>query len=95
MKTPPAYSTPVSPWAGWSILATDTDTLSTWRQAAAGEDLLRIVDMPEVAQTSRIYDEYLDQLADRKQEDLACSATSLIGPRSKIDKLVHKLSLLR
>jgi hypothetical protein len=87
---------PGLPWAGCSILATDASTLNTLRaEAAARGDELLIVDMPEVARTSSIYDEYLDQLAGRRKEDLIYCAISLVGPRKKIDKLVRKLSLLR
>jgi hypothetical protein len=87
---------PGLPWAGCSILATDAGTLHTLRAetVAKGDELL-IVDMPELAQTSRVYDEYLDQLASTKNEDLTYCAISLIGPRNKIDRLVRKLSLLR
>ncbi|MFI6457332.1 DUF2000 domain-containing protein [Streptosporangium amethystogenes] len=86
---------PGLPWAGCSILAADADTLHALRAKAATKDDLIIVGMPEPAQTSRVYDEYLDRLADTRNEDLAYSAISLVGPRNKIDKLVGKLGLLR
>ncbi|MFC1438870.1 DUF2000 domain-containing protein [Streptacidiphilus sp. N1-10] len=87
---------PGLPWAGCSILAADADTLGTLRTEAVtkGDEML-IVDMPDLAQTSRVYDEYLDQLAGSKTEDLTYCAISLVGPRNKIDKLVRKLPLLR
>jgi hypothetical protein len=73
------------PWAGCSVLAA---------AVAKGDELL-IIDMPELAQTSRVYDEYLGQLAGTKAEDLTYCAVSLVGPRNKIDRLVRKLPLLR
>lgn len=51
--------------------------------------------MPERAQSSRVYDEYLDRLAGTKHEDLTYRAVSLVGPRNQVSKLVGKLSLLR
>ncbi|MFC1407028.1 MULTISPECIES: DUF2000 domain-containing protein [Streptacidiphilus] len=87
---------PGLPWAGCSILAADADTLGTLRtEAVAKGDEVLIVDMPDLAQTSRVYDEYLDQLAGSKTEDLTYCAISLVGPRNKIDKLVRRLPLLR
>jgi len=84
------------PWAGCSVLAADAGTLHTLRaDAVAKGDELLIIDMPELAQTSRVYDEYLDQLAGTKAEDLTYCAVSLVGPRNKIDRLVRKLLLLR
>ncbi|MBF9069098.1 DUF2000 domain-containing protein [Streptacidiphilus fuscans] len=87
---------PGLPWAGCSVLAADAHTLHTLRaEATAKGDELLIIDMPELAQASRVYDEYLDQLASTKNEDLTYCAISLVGPRNKIDRLVRKLRLLR
>jgi len=51
--------------------------------------------MPASAQTNRVYDDYLAELAQTKPEDLAVSAVSIIGPRNKVAKLVKNLGLLR
>ena len=77
-------------------LAADAGTLRTLRTGAAakGGELL-IIDMPELAQTSRVYDEYLDRLSGIKTEDLTYCAISLVGPRNTIGRLVRKLPLLR
>ncbi|MFJ9031048.1 DUF2000 domain-containing protein [Streptomyces sp. NPDC102274] len=83
------------PWAGCSILVADAGTLHALRAKAAAKDDVLIVGMPEPAQTSRAYDEYLDRPAGTANEDLAYRAISLVGPRNKIDRLVGKLSLLR
>ena len=61
----------------------------------ADPDGVLVVDMPASAQTNRVYDGYLAELAQTKPEDLAISAVSIIGPRNKVSKLVQNLSLLR
>lgn len=86
---------PGLPWAGCSVLAADTATLHTLREKAAAKEDVFVVDMPAPAQTSRIYDEYLDLLAGTKHEDLTYHAVALVGPRNRIGKLVGKLPLLR
>ncbi|MEV8421149.1 DUF2000 domain-containing protein [Streptomyces niveus] len=86
---------PGLPWAGCSVLAADTATLHALREKAAAKEDVFVVDMPEPAQTSRIYDEYLGLLAGRKHEDLTYHAVALVGPRNRISKLVGKLPLLR
>ncbi|GAA2900018.1 hypothetical protein GCM10010517_65600 [Streptosporangium fragile] len=86
---------PGLPWAGCSVLAADAGTLHALRAKAAAKDDLLVVDMPEPAQTSRVYDEYLSRLAETRNEDLTYCAISLVGPRNKVDKLVGRLGLLR
>ncbi|GAA0527459.1 DUF2000 domain-containing protein [Streptomyces antimycoticus] len=86
---------PGLPWAGCSILAAGPEALRELRAKAAGKDDLYLVDMPGQAQTSRVYDEYLDSLAGTKTEDLDYLALSIVGPRNKVSKLIGKLPLLR
>ncbi|MGW1020714.1 DUF2000 domain-containing protein [Streptomyces niveus] len=86
---------PGLPWAGCSVLAADTATLHALREKAAAKEDVFVADMPEPAQTSRIYDEYLGLLAGTKHEDLTYHAVALVGPRNRISKLVGKLPLLR
>jgi hypothetical protein len=83
------------PWMGCSILAGDSTTVGEIRNKAIGKDGLLVVDMPEPAQTSRVYDEYLAALTAVDGADLRYYAVSIVGPRNKIDKLVGKLPLLR
>lgn len=83
------------PWAGCSVLAADAATLRELRAKAAAKDDLLIVDMPEPAQTSRVYDAYLGVLAETGPDTLGYCAVSLVGPRNQVDKLVGKLALLR
>ncbi|WP_329390906.1 DUF2000 domain-containing protein [Streptomyces sp. NBC_01716] len=86
---------PGLPWAGCSVLAADAATLHALREKATAKEDVFVVDMPEPAQTSRIYDEYLGLLAGTKHEDLTYLAVGLVGPRNRIGKLVGKLPLLR
>jgi hypothetical protein len=86
---------PGLPWAGCSILAADAAAIHELRTQATSKDGLFVVDMPEPAQSSRVYDEYLDRLAGTKHEYLTYYAVSVVGPRNQVDKLVGKLPLLR
>jgi hypothetical protein len=62
-------------------------------KAIAGE--LLVVDMPAAAQATRVYDDYLDDVAKTAAESLALFAVSVIGPRNRVAKLVRWLELLR
>ncbi|MEU6852959.1 DUF2000 domain-containing protein [Actinacidiphila alni] len=86
---------PGLPWAGCSVLAADADTLRELRGKAAAKEGVLVVDMPEAAQTARIYDQYLELLAGTKGEDMVYTAISLVGPRNAVDRLVGRLPLLR
>ena len=63
------------------------------RQRALDRKLLA-ADMPAAAQATRVYDDYLRQLAKIDPGDLAVLAVSLIGPRNQVTKLVRHLELL-
>ena len=83
---------PGLPWTGCSILAADRAKLASVRAKAVDKVGLHVVDMPEPAQTSRVYQDYLDTLA--KSDELSYYAISLVGPRTMVDKLVGGLRLL-
>ncbi|MYV57184.1 DUF2000 domain-containing protein [Streptomyces sp. SID3212] len=83
------------PWAGCTVLATDADALRALRAKAATKEDILIVDMPEPAQTARVYDDYLGVLAATGPDTLGYCAVSLVGPRNRVDKLVGGLALLR
>jgi hypothetical protein len=85
---------PGLPWAGCSILAASGQRLTEIHAAAAELDEVFVAGMPAQAQSTRVYDEYREQLADLKPEELRFCAVSLVGPRKRIDKLVHRLPLL-
>jgi hypothetical protein len=84
---------PGLPWAGCSILAADPARLAAIRQQAIDRQFLA-ADMPAAAQATRVYDDYLRELAKTHPDDLAVLAVSLIGPRNQVAKLVRHLDLL-
>ena len=85
---------PGLPWAGCSVLTAPAETLRALRDRAASRDDVLVVDMPEQAQTSRVYDEYLAQIGATPAEQLRPLAVSLVGPRNYVAKLVGGLPLL-
>jgi len=80
------------PWAGCSILAASSEQLEDIRKKASANDSMFVSDMPSAAQTSRVYDEYLAELA--TETDPHTIAVAVVGPRNSIDRLVKRLSLL-
>jgi hypothetical protein len=84
---------PGLPWAGCTILAATSDELAELREKAITGGLL-VVDMPAAAQATRVYDDYLDEVANTAAENLALFAVSVIGPRNRVTKLVSRLELL-
>ena len=84
---------PGLPWAGCSILSAGSAQLAAIRRQAIDRQLLA-ADMPAAAQATRVYDDYLGELAKTEPADLALLAMSLIGPRNQVAKLVRQLELL-
>ncbi|HEY6497710.1 MAG TPA: DUF2000 domain-containing protein [Trebonia sp.] len=88
------FDHPGLPWAGCTILGGTAEEVAAARaRAAASADVL-LVDMPSAAQTHRVYDHYLAELAQTGPQDLAVCAFSVIGPRNRIEKITKKLALL-
>jgi len=85
---------PGLPWAGCTILGGTPEEIATVRARAVGSDGVLVADMPVAAQTNRVYDDYLAELAGTKPDDLDIVAFSVIGPRNRVDKMVKKLALL-
>ncbi|GAB3606286.1 hypothetical protein GCM10027413_16950 [Conyzicola nivalis] len=85
---------PGLPWSGCSVLATSAEKLGNARAKAVAVDGLLVVDMPLAAQTNRVYDGYLAELATTAPADLAVSAVSIVGERAEVDAIVKRLSLL-
>jgi hypothetical protein len=83
---------PGLPWAGCSILGASVAKMSGIRAKAAEALGVFVADMPTNGQTTRVYDEYLQQVGEAA--DLDYHAISLVGPRNRIDKIVHGLPLL-
>ncbi|WP_305789195.1 DUF2000 domain-containing protein [Symbioplanes lichenis] len=85
---------PGLPWAGCTVLGAPAARLGEIRAKAAATLGVFVADMPVNAQATRVYDEYLRQVTEAAGADLAYHAVSLVGPRNRIDKLVHRLALL-
>lgn len=85
---------PGLPWAGCSLLAAPAERLTEIRAKAAGSPGVHVADMPAAAQTNRVYQGYLDDVAGADGEGIQCLAVSIVGPRNRVDKLVSKLRLL-
>ena len=82
------------PWAGCSVLAATTEQLAAIRAKGAAADDVFVADMPTHAQLTRVYDGYLEQVAEHGAAELGLLAVSLVGPRNRVDKIVGRLPLL-
>ena len=85
---------PGLPWAGCSVLAAPAERLGAIRSRAAASPGVHVADMPVAAQTNRVYQDYLDEVAGADGQTLPCLAVSIVGPRNRVDKIVGRLSLL-
>ncbi|MFU8947837.1 DUF2000 domain-containing protein [Mycetocola zhadangensis] len=85
---------PGLPWAGCSILSATADELAAIREKAANAEDMFLADMPAAAQETRVYDEYLAELATTAPENLRAFALSIVGPKNAVARLVKKLPLL-
>ena len=85
---------PGLPWAGCTVLGASAERLSAIRAKAVESAGVFVADMPTYGQSTRVYDEYLQELGKTDTADVAYHAVSLVGPRNRIDKLVHRLGLL-
>ncbi|MGG7466200.1 DUF2000 domain-containing protein [Plantibacter sp. YIM 135347] len=82
------------PWAGCTILSATPEQLVAVREKASATEGVLLIDMPEAAQSNRVYDEYLDELARTPGRGLEALAVSLVGLRKDIERITRKLSLL-
>jgi hypothetical protein len=82
------------PWAGCTVLSASENQLAGLVEKARGHDEILLVDMPTSAQTNRVYDDYLAELARTAAAEIHPLAVSLVGPRNAIDRLVKRLPLL-
>lgn len=85
---------PGLPWAGVSVLRASAEQLGGIRgKAQAAEDVF-VADMPAAAQLTRVYDEYLQTVAEAASTELPYYAVSVVGPRNRVDRIVGRLALL-
>jgi hypothetical protein len=82
------------PWAGCTILGGTPEEVAAVRARASSGEQMLVVDMPAAAQSHRVYDDYLAELAVTDPDELGICAFSLVGPRNRVDKITKKLSLL-
>lgn len=87
-------SHPGLPWAGCTILAAEAEKLRQVRDRADRRADIFVTDMPLVAQETRVYDEYLEQLATLPSNEIGYGAVSMVGPRKSVDRIVGGLGLL-
>ena len=85
---------PGLPWAGCSVLTADAETLRAIRAKGEAHEATFVADMPEAAQTTRVYDEYLGAMSSVEAEEIEYLAVSLVGPKNRIDKIVGRLPLM-
>ncbi len=85
---------PGLPWAGCSVLAATTTELAAVRARAVSRPDLFVADMPTHAQLTRVYDGYLERVAEHTSGELELLAVSIVGPRNRVDKVVGRLPLL-
>lgn len=88
------YHHPGLPWAGCTVLSATPDQLSAIQGRAVTSAGVLVVDMPTAAQSHRIYDDYLGELATTPLVDTFPCAISIIGPRNRIDKMTKGLDLV-
>jgi hypothetical protein len=85
-------------WAGCTVLGASAERLANTRakvvQSIAEDSGVWLADMPLAGQTTRVYDEYVSELATTPGAGLECLALSIVGPRATVDSLVKKLRLL-
>lgn len=88
------YPHPGLAWAGCTVLGATAERLANTRAKAVAAEGVWVADMPLSAQTNRVYDEYLAELAGTQPADLEVCAISMVGPRETVDGIVKKLKLL-
>ncbi|MEV8214718.1 DUF2000 domain-containing protein [Leifsonia sp. NPDC077715] len=85
---------PGLPWAGVSVLRASPEQLGGIRSKAQVAEGVFVADMPAAAQLTRVYDEYLQTVAEAPSGDLPYYAISVVGPRNRVDRIVGRLALL-
>jgi hypothetical protein len=88
------HAHPGLPWAGCSVLTADGATLREIRAKGLAHDATFVADMPEAAQSTRVYDDYLGAMASSDPDGIEYLAVSLVGPKNRIDKIVGRLALM-
>lgn len=82
------------PWAGCTVLTADPATLRSVHDRARRRDDVLVVDMPLLAQETRVYAEFLARLAQVPGDEISYAAVGVVGPRRSVDRIVGGLPLL-
>lgn len=85
---------PGLPWAGCTVLIADNEKLLAIRARAGSREDIFLADMPDAAQQTRVYDEYLEVMRASDTNEITYLAVSLVGPRNPVDKIVGRLPLM-
>ena len=72
------------------MLTASAEQLGMVYEKALEHDEMFVADMPDSAQTNRVYDEYLAELATTAPADIHAIALSIVGPRNAVDRLVKR-----
>jgi hypothetical protein len=86
---------PGLPWTGCSVLAADSATLRAVRAKAASRADIFVADVPAVAQSIRVYGDFIAEVGRTRTEDIDYCAISVVGPRNAVDRIVSTLPLMR
>jgi hypothetical protein len=84
---------PGLPWAGGTVLGAPAAELAGLRAAAAVTEGVLVADMPAAAQATRVYDDYLADVAGTAE--LTYLAVGIVGPREIVAEMTRGLPLLR
>jgi peptidyl-tRNA hydrolase len=85
---------PGLPWVGCSVLAADSAALRDLRAKAVSRADTFVADVPAAAQSTRVYGDFIAAVGKTQPEDMDYCAVSIVGPRTRVDKIVGKLPLM-
>ena len=83
---------PGLPWIGCTVLGGTGEQLAALREKALASEGVYVAQMPEAAQRTRVYAEYLAAVG--AGEAGSCLALAVVGPRNRVDRLTKGLALL-
>jgi GNAT superfamily N-acetyltransferase len=82
------------PWSTLPVLRATRRQIAHIQASARADETLTVVDLPDIAQRARTYDEYATQLATLAPDGVAYLGVGLFGPRGPITGLTGGLALL-
>ncbi len=96
----PAFDSAGNEYAGITsqvipVLAASEDKLREIVQAAQSDEMLKLIPFTKIAQKSRDYDSYKEELARAVPEAVSFSGIALAGTDRKVSRMTGSLPLLR